>query len=296
MISTSCTSCDVEPKICADHFLLIGSRSFRPRTTIGIRSEREAASISDMKVWFPIFASTPCVCFWFVGSARAVTRSCESFLISGLATSEPISRRTAPVALRISARTSNAASANLPTICGRHSPSCAGAELAICRTQGPSTSMQPALTFHLLSSMPAMTAGMTSAAMPWPCGRIASTIAMHALVAGAPSLLSAKRPTSFSSLGNTNGVAAAIFCNCETAFALAAAASFPLVANAASISANMASLAVVSSASAPGLPLVLFATTTGLAFASGAFSFKAALSASRFACVSFSLMPSRAFK
>mmetsp|Transcript_80445 Transcript_80445/g.167576 ORF Transcript_80445/g.167576 Transcript_80445/m.167576 type:complete len:229 (-) Transcript_80445:863-1549(-) len=123
MLSTSWTSMAVDPKIWADHFLLVASRSLRPRTTTGMSREREAGSMRDKKVWLPILASTAWVCFWLVGSARAVTNSWESFLISGLATMAPISRRMEPVAFRISARTSNAHSASLGTIRGRTRPS-----------------------------------------------------------------------------------------------------------------------------------------------------------------------------
>mmetsp|Transcript_72188 Transcript_72188/g.203719 ORF Transcript_72188/g.203719 Transcript_72188/m.203719 type:complete len:299 (+) Transcript_72188:798-1694(+) len=166
MLSTSCTSIDVDPKICADHFLLVESRSFSPRTTTGISRESDAGSIKERKVWLPILASTACVCFWFVGSARAVTNSWESFLISGLATKAPISRSTAAVAFRISARTSRAASASLGTIRGKTEANCAGVFSPICRKQGDKTSMQQALVFHVFESMPASKAGTTMAATP----------------------------------------------------------------------------------------------------------------------------------
>mmetsp|Transcript_30116 Transcript_30116/g.86729 ORF Transcript_30116/g.86729 Transcript_30116/m.86729 type:complete len:267 (-) Transcript_30116:113-913(-) len=235
MLSVSCTSIDVEPKICADHFLLMESRSFRPRTTTGMSSESEAGSMRERKVWLPILASTPCVCFWFVGSASAVTSSCESFLISGLATMAPISRRTAPVALRISARTSSAASARRGTISGKQVANCEGAVSAICRRHGAKTSIQLAFTFQRLSSMPARSAGTTTAATPWPRGCTESTIAHAAFVAGPPSLLSAKSATSFSRRGRTKGVAEARFASCSMACALAVAASFPEPAKAASM-------------------------------------------------------------
>mmetsp|Transcript_115510 Transcript_115510/g.331540 ORF Transcript_115510/g.331540 Transcript_115510/m.331540 type:complete len:237 (+) Transcript_115510:3141-3851(+) len=202
MLSGSWTNIEVEPKIWADHFLLIESRSFKPRTTTGMSSERDAGSMSDKKVWLPILARTPCVCFWFVGSARAVTSSWDSFLISGLATMAPISRSTEAVALRISARTSRAASASLGTMSGRHVANCAGVESAICLRHGVITSMQLALTFHRLSSMPAKSAGTTTAATPWPRGCTCSTISQAAFTAGVPSLLSGNSAMSFSKRGS----------------------------------------------------------------------------------------------
>mmetsp|Transcript_69081 Transcript_69081/g.205561 ORF Transcript_69081/g.205561 Transcript_69081/m.205561 type:complete len:295 (-) Transcript_69081:231-1115(-) len=294
MVSTSCTSMDVEPKICADHFLLALSRSFRPRTITGMRREREAASMSERKVWFPIFASTACVCFWFVGSARAVTRSCESFLISGLATSAPISRRTAPVAVRTSARTSSAASASLGTMSGRHWASCAGVLPSIWRRQGRRTSMHAALVFHFLSSMPASSAGTTAAATPWPLGTAASTMAHAAFTAGPPSLESAKSAMSLSSRGSTKGVAAAKAPSLSTAVALAVAPSLPVAAKAASISAMTvgsafstlaAGFSALSSLAAPLAP-----------FLSAALALRAARSASRAAWASASLMSAMALR
>mmetsp|Transcript_83766 Transcript_83766/g.115578 ORF Transcript_83766/g.115578 Transcript_83766/m.115578 type:complete len:332 (+) Transcript_83766:107-1102(+) len=165
MHSTSWTSMEVEPKICADHFLLALSRSFRPRITTGMRSDRDAGSMSDRNVWLPILASTAWVCFWLVGSVRAVMRSCDSFLISGLATQEPISRSTALVPSRISLRTSSAASASFGTTSGKQAPICAGV-CSSCFMQGSNTSMQLALTFHFLSSMPWSRAGITTDATP----------------------------------------------------------------------------------------------------------------------------------
>mmetsp|Transcript_45337 Transcript_45337/g.98579 ORF Transcript_45337/g.98579 Transcript_45337/m.98579 type:complete len:260 (-) Transcript_45337:444-1223(-) len=243
MWSTSWTSMAVEPKIWADHFLLMLSRSLRPRTTTGIRSESAAASMSERKVWLPILASTACVCFWFVGSASAVTRSCESFLISGLATRVPISLSTAFVAVRISERTSSAASASLGTIKGRQAASCAGVFTSICLRTGSRTSMQPAFIFHFLSSMPVRTYCIAMSATPWPEGWIFAMIAEAAFTAGAPSLPSPKRAMSCSSRGTTKGVAVANDSRRLTALALSWAASFPVLARAASMSLKTSSLA-----------------------------------------------------
>mmetsp|Transcript_45482 Transcript_45482/g.141316 ORF Transcript_45482/g.141316 Transcript_45482/m.141316 type:complete len:295 (-) Transcript_45482:338-1222(-) len=292
MVSTSCTSMDAEPKIWADHFLLALSRSFKPRTRTGMRREREAASMSDKKVWFPILASTACVCFWLVGSAKAVTKSCESFLISGLATSAPISLRTALVAVRTSARTSRAASASFETIKGKHRASCAGVLPSNWRKQGSNTSMQPALVFHFLSSMPASNAGTTMAATPWPFGTAPSTTAHAALTAGPPSLESPKSAMSLSSRGNTNGVAPAKAPNLSTAVALATAASLPVAANAASISAITDGSAF--SALAAGLSGFSSLAAAFAPFLSAALAVTAALSASRTAWASVSLMSAMA--
>mmetsp|Transcript_10031 Transcript_10031/g.30687 ORF Transcript_10031/g.30687 Transcript_10031/m.30687 type:complete len:412 (+) Transcript_10031:1589-2824(+) len=283
---------DVEPKICADHFLLMLSRSLRPRTMTGISSEREAASMRERKVWLPIFASTACVCFWLVGSARAVTRSCESFLISGLSTRAPISRSTTPVAVRISARTSSAASASFGTISGRHCASCCGVWPSICRRQGASTSMQPAFVFHFLSSMPARRSGTATTATPWPFGTAPSTMAHAAFTAGPPSLLSPKRAMSLSRRGSTKGVAAASAASRCTAVALAAAASLPAAAKAASISAMTAGSAV--STLAAGFSASVLASAFA-PFFSAALAVTAARSASRAAWASASLMSARAF-
>mmetsp|Transcript_58655 Transcript_58655/g.166860 ORF Transcript_58655/g.166860 Transcript_58655/m.166860 type:complete len:618 (-) Transcript_58655:924-2777(-) len=263
MVSTSCTSMEVEPKICADHFLLEQSRSLRPRTTTGMSREREAGSMSDKKVWLPIFASTACVCFWLVGSASAVTRSCESFLISGEATRDPMSRSTLVVAVRTSARTSSAHSARRGTISGRHCANWAGVLSSIWRRHGSSTSMQPALTFHSLLSIPVRSTGTATAATPWPFGATPSTMALAALMAGAPSLLSLNRATSFSIRGSTKGVCDAMAASRSTALALAAAASFPLPPSAASISAMM--LASAFSAAAAGFTSA-FASAFAFAF------------------------------
>mmetsp|Transcript_119069 Transcript_119069/g.348655 ORF Transcript_119069/g.348655 Transcript_119069/m.348655 type:complete len:284 (-) Transcript_119069:377-1228(-) len=272
MESTSCTSMAVEPKICADHFLLMLSRSFIPRTMTGIKRDNDAASIKDRNVWLPILASTAWVCFWFVGSAKAVTRSAESFLISGLATSAPISRSTAPVAVRISARTSRAASASLGTTMGKHCAICTGVLSCICFRQGTSTSMQPAFTFQRLSSMPASSAGTAKAATPWPFGKTLSTMVHAALIAGAPSLLSAKRPMSLSRRGKTKGVAAASEASLSTALAFSAAASLPDPANAASICSMTAGSAfstfaagLSAFASAPALSAALVSAALALA-------------------------------
>mmetsp|Transcript_66983 Transcript_66983/g.190010 ORF Transcript_66983/g.190010 Transcript_66983/m.190010 type:complete len:203 (-) Transcript_66983:598-1206(-) len=165
MKAMSLTSNAVDPKICADHFLLMDSRSLSPLITMGSSRARDASSISDLNVWLPILARTPCVCFWFVGSASAATRSAESSLISALATMPPIVLRTAPVAVRISFRDSSAASASFVTMDGRCSASCVGVASICCR-QGCRSSMHPTLTFHFLSTTPARTAGITRSPMP----------------------------------------------------------------------------------------------------------------------------------
>mmetsp|Transcript_80925 Transcript_80925/g.229236 ORF Transcript_80925/g.229236 Transcript_80925/m.229236 type:complete len:339 (+) Transcript_80925:2045-3061(+) len=292
MISTSCTRMAVEPTICADHFLLALSRSFRPRTTTGMRMARDAASIRDRKVWLPIFARTACVCFWLVGSARAVTRSRESLLISGLDTRDPISRRTAPVAVRISARTSSAASASLGTTKGRQPASCDGVLFSICLRQGTRTSMQPAFIFHFLSSIPASTKGTTRDATACPFGLMHSTIAQAAFTAGPPSFVSLKRLISFSRRGSTNGVLGASSISCFTAASFFGAASFPVAASAASRSCMVCPMVstsmVVSLAFSSLSALSVFAFAPAL-LAVEVFS-RAARSASRMACASASLM------
>mmetsp|Transcript_117134 Transcript_117134/g.373049 ORF Transcript_117134/g.373049 Transcript_117134/m.373049 type:complete len:319 (-) Transcript_117134:360-1316(-) len=265
IISTSFTSRDVDPKICADHFLLMGSRSLRPRTTMGINRDREAASMSDMKVWLPIFARTPWVCFWFVGSANAVTKSAESFLISGLETRVPISLKTLPVAPRISALTSSAASANFATTFGKQSASCTGVAEAIWLRQGLSTSMQAALTFHRLSSIPANNAGITKEVTPWPSGLMPATIAHAAFRAGAPNLESAKRSMRCGRNGSTKGVELASASSFATAPIFAMPASLPLPSKAALISAIASTEAAVGAASSV---VSLLVTTFELALAS----------------------------
>mmetsp|Transcript_69250 Transcript_69250/g.216221 ORF Transcript_69250/g.216221 Transcript_69250/m.216221 type:complete len:295 (-) Transcript_69250:339-1223(-) len=293
MVSTSCTNMEVEPKIWADHFLLILSRSLSPRTRTGINRDSEAASIRERNVWLPILASTPCVCFWFVGSARAVTRSAESFLISGLFTSAPISRSTAPVAFRISARTSRAASANFGTIRGKHCANCTGVLSCICLRHGTRISMQPAFTFQRLSSMPAKSAGTAKAATPWPLGSTLSTMVHAALIAGVPSLLSAKRPMSFSRRGRTKGVAAASAVSLSTALAFAVAASLPLEENAASISCMTAGSAFCTLAT--GLSAFSSVLAAFADLVSAVLALRAARSASLTAWASASLISAFAF-
>mmetsp|Transcript_62460 Transcript_62460/g.163953 ORF Transcript_62460/g.163953 Transcript_62460/m.163953 type:complete len:264 (+) Transcript_62460:3568-4359(+) len=205
-----------------------------------MRRERDAGSISDRNVWLPILASTSCVCFWLVGSARAVTRSCESFLISGLAMREPTSRSTTPTAVRISARTSSAASASLGTMRGRHWASCCGVPASICFRHGRSASMQPALTFHFLSPMPASRWGITTEATPWPAGEMESMMAQAHLMAGAPSLEWSKSGTSFSRRGRAKGVHAA------TLRSLAITSSLPL----ASLASKPSSISFIMASSA----------------------------------------------
>mmetsp|Transcript_86620 Transcript_86620/g.187340 ORF Transcript_86620/g.187340 Transcript_86620/m.187340 type:complete len:256 (-) Transcript_86620:225-992(-) len=239
-----------------------------------MRSEREAGSMSERKVWLPILASTAWVCFWFVGSARAVTRSWASFLISGLATRVPISRSAALVAVRISLRTSRAASASMGTMSGRHCASCAGVPSSICRRQGTSTSRQPALIFHFLSAMPASRMGTTTEATPWPFGEMFSTMAQAALMEGAASLELSKSGTSFSRRGRTKGVHAAALASLAIAASFAAAASLPAPSKAASISCINASSAFTEG------PAAATALVSFLASFLSTLAFRAARSAS----------------
>mmetsp|Transcript_71207 Transcript_71207/g.161774 ORF Transcript_71207/g.161774 Transcript_71207/m.161774 type:complete len:243 (+) Transcript_71207:466-1194(+) len=204
----------------------------------------------------------------------------------------PISLRTAPVAARISLRDSSAASASLATIAGKCSASCMGVAPSICLRHGCRISMQPTLTFHFLSSMPARTMGVTRAAIPCPRGVAPAMMAEAVRTASGPSLLLSKRAMRCCSLGNAKGVASARAWSMATALALASAASLPLAAKAASTSANVASSALAS----------IFTSTLAAAFAlaeaflASAFWLSAALSASRLACSSAALMPSIAFK
>mmetsp|Transcript_57976 Transcript_57976/g.126728 ORF Transcript_57976/g.126728 Transcript_57976/m.126728 type:complete len:247 (-) Transcript_57976:132-872(-) len=245
---------------------------------MGNSRARDASSIMDLKVALPIFAKTAWVCFWLVGSAKAWTKSGDKALISGLPTKAPISLSTAPVAVRISARTSRAASANLETMAGRQLANCSVVVPSICFRAGNRTWMHPAFTFHFLSSIPASSGGITRSATECPWGAICSTIAVAALSAGAANLLLSKRGMSCGSLGSTKGVAAASISRVLMAVAFFSAASFPLAANASSISLKVASSTL---ASTFGAALVSsFFLPLASAFLSAAFPFNAARSAS----------------
>mmetsp|Transcript_46614 Transcript_46614/g.110835 ORF Transcript_46614/g.110835 Transcript_46614/m.110835 type:complete len:240 (+) Transcript_46614:3591-4310(+) len=177
---------------------------------------------------------------------------------------------------------------------GRHCASCTVVVPSICCMAGSSTWMQPAFTFHFLSSMPASSCGITKSATPWPLGEMFWTMAVAAFSAGAASLLLSKRGISWDNLGSTKGVAAASISKVLTAVAFLSAASLPEAAKASSISLKVASSTL---ASTLGAALVSsFFLPFSAAFLSVALPFSAALSASFWAWASAALTSSLAFR